>query len=441
VTILKKSRTISFFISLLIVLILNVATTSRISFGGIELEQTLGNYSLRVDSSLNETIYYVSANNEIIEFSIQCNDWGHEFGQGYVGLLVELIYDENVSSLNSWLILSGDTSIHYFTSETEINDIIQIKFSALNVYTIDFELEISESLPIWTYKTTLNILNEGFFGIERFAENYYSIEKIVLFLLTDFVVSFNYTSEILDKYNTISTFSGNVTERSVELITFTIEEGLYIDDWFQLKFDIEEVIHSKVTCAIYYDHQQTANIARIFLSTGNQEIHNIPIDYMRDNPSYYWTIIEDYIPPPPPPPFPILEVFIVIGIVGGLAIIFTLIGISGLRVKPKRRRDEIDSSSAKPSTKYYRMQKQRATYSPDQVYGVNFAQKTKNYSVEASDGINVTCSICLQKIDTHEQLIRCPSCDIAFHKNHLYQWILGNGNCPACKSRLRITEY
>ena len=102
---------------------------------------------------------------------------------------------------------------------------------------------------------------------------------------------------------------------------------------------------------------------------------------------------------------------------------------------------QLDSAVAQPSDKYHQMQIQRAEYSPAQVYGVNFAEKVMDYNIETSDEITVTCSICLQTLEDQENLIRCPSCDIAFHKNHLYQWIVGNGNCPACKSRLKITEY
>lgn len=441
---MKRNKPFILFLTLLLILMMvNPSMSNGIVSGEIRFEDTLSNFSLRVDSDLNETVYYVSVSNQIIEFSIQCNNWGIEFSAGYKGLLIELIFDVNHSTLNSWLILSGDLSIHYFTSEIEMDGVVQIKFSSLRVDSIDFELVLSDDYPVWTYETHINAFDSVFFGVERNAEYYLSIEKIVLHLATRDVVSLNYTCEIYNELNqTIVIYSGNFSYSDLEVVEIVIEEGLFEEHWYKLRFYTDDYSNStQIKFAIFYDHHQTENIGRIFLKTGYRVISDIPIDSLRSTPSFYWTILDTFTPPPPPPPFPNPLIFIMIVILAILSFIFILIVVTGIRVNYKNKRMQLDSAVAQPSDKYHQMQIQRAEYSPAQVYGVNFAEKVMDYNIETSDEITVTCSICLQTLEDQENLIRCPSCDIAFHKNHLYQWIVGNGNCPACKSRLKITEY
>ncbi|NPD87664.1 MAG: E3 ubiquitin protein ligase [Asgard group archaeon] len=441
---MKRNKLFIFFPSLFLIVLIMLPLISHDVFSSeILLDETQTNFSLRVDSDLNETSYYVSVSNQIIVFSIQCNSWGIEFGDGYKGLLIELIFDVNDSTLNSWLILSGDTSIHHFTSEIELDGVIQIKFSSLKVDSINVELVLTDDYPVWTYETHINAFDNVFFGVERNAEFYLSIEKIVLHLATRNVVSFNYTCEIYNELDqSIVIYSGNFSYSDLELVEIITEEGLFEEHWYKLRFYTDDYSNStQIKCSIFYDHYQTENIGRIFLRKSNQVINDIPIDSLRSTPSFYWTIFDPFIPPPPPPPIPNLLIIIMIVILAIFSFIFIVIVVTGIRVNYKKKRMNLHSTVVLPSDKYYQMQEQRAKYSPAQVYGVNFAEKILDYNVETSDEIKVTCSICLQIIDNQEHLIRCPSCDIAFHKNHLYQWIVGNGNCPACKSRLKITKY
>ena len=86
-------------------------------------------YVLRVDAYNNLTTYYVESSNTVIDFKIQCLEWGTGYDKAYEGLVVELRFDNNESLLNSWLILRGDVNEHHFTSESPITGIIQIIFS------------------------------------------------------------------------------------------------------------------------------------------------------------------------------------------------------------------------------------------------------------------------------------------------------------------------
>ncbi|MHA2308601.1 MAG: RING finger domain-containing protein, partial [Candidatus Heimdallarchaeaceae archaeon] len=263
-----------------------------------------------------------------------------------------------------------------------------------------------------------------------------------LHLTTKDVVSLNYTCEIYNEINqSIATYSGNFSFSDLEIVEIVVEEGMGEEHWYELKFYTDDFSNNtQIKCAIFYDHHQTENIGRIFLKKENQAISEIPIESLRSTPSFYWTILDPFTPPPPPPPFPNPLMIILIAILAILSFIFIVIVSTGIRVHYKNKRLELDSAVAQPSDKYHQTQTQRAEYSPAQIYGVNFTEKVKDYNIETSDEIKVTCSICLQTLEDQENLIRCPSCDIAFHKNHLYQWIVGNGNCPACKSRLKITE-
>ena len=113
---------------------------------------------------------------------------------------------------------------------------------------------------------------------------------------------------------------------------------------------------------------------------------------------------------------------------------------SVVRNTKRKRRKEQSSESFEPSGKYQEYIHKKAEYSPKSLYDVNFEKSTTEYSLETNEMSKVQCSICLLVIKDRKEIIRCPSCDIAFHKNHLYQWIVGNGTCPACKARLTISK-
>jgi len=176
---------------------------------------------------------------------------------------------------------------------------------------------------------------------------------------------------------------------------------------------------------LFYDHIQTENIARLFINTGVKNLEDIPFDRKYSDLAFQWKINNDSIETNTPPLFtanPIIILFSVLYL-AGVFISFKLY----LRRKKNRVTD-------------YSLNKNKVEYSPKPVYDVDFQKKDINYNLVTKEAIIVTCSICLQTISKKETIIRCPSCDIAFHKNHLYQWVVGNGTCPACKARLKIQK-
>ncbi|MFX0133591.1 MAG: RING finger domain-containing protein [Candidatus Hodarchaeota archaeon] len=47
------------------------------------------------------------------------------------------------------------------------------------------------------------------------------------------------------------------------------------------------------------------------------------------------------------------------------------------------------------------------------------------------------CSICLLKIGSSEEILRCPYCNSLAHKSHLLEWLKLKGVCPVCKNPLK----
>lgn len=59
---------------------------------------------------------------------------------------------------------------------------------------------------------------------------------------------------------------------------------------------------------------------------------------------------------------------------------------------------------------------------------------TKMKQLIAPEGIKHKCGICLQEIDYG--FIVCPSCLNPFHFNHISNWVIENGLCPLCRTKL-----
>ncbi len=411
--------------------------TSNQSLNSIESE-----YLLRVDYKENETIYYVDSLDSVIDFKIQCYEWGEGYDQTYEGLVVELRFDNNHSLMNSWLILRGDFNEHHFTSESPVSGIIQIVFYAINVMSVDFKLKMSEDFPIWAYDTYLLNEERVFFGIERSVHDYSFVNKIILLLHKSHGEAFNFSVIIQDD-------SGRTVENQTfpyyayeyNGIELEIAGGLMDHEWYSISLVAQEMSNlSFIRVRYFYDHYQTPNIGRLFLNPQNQSISTIPIDTFHADPNFEWVIEDegDIIVDPPDMTWLIILVQVVIYVVYVGLYGTTVILVIKYLVKWSRRKKELDES--KPSLKYEQMSEHHVTYAPEQVYGVSFTQATADYSLESDEAMNVICSVCLQKITSHSDLIRCPSCDVAFHKNHLHQWIVNNNSCPACKASLRITK-
>lgn len=46
------------------------------------------------------------------------------------------------------------------------------------------------------------------------------------------------------------------------------------------------------------------------------------------------------------------------------------------------------------------------------------------------------CAVCNLRLEEGEPFSRCPRCGIAYHRDHLLDWVRARGYCPACRRRL-----
>ncbi len=437
---MKPSKFFSFFflVALLLVVFINVHTLEA----NDQINEITGElFYKRVDYEHNNSLVYVFVDGEELNLNIQCDTWYNTVGSGYQGLLIEIKDDITEEIVKSWLILYGDKVDHHFTTELALVGVYKIVFSALNIDTVDFRWQIENNSPIWTYDTSINNLEGIYFRIERFAEYYTSIEKMVIQLTTQewTDIKFSVSFETVDN-QTVGNFVGNFSlERNI-VETLNFEEGLRPHQWYKISFYCPiDRNDSLVTFKLFYDHQQLENTARIFLSIGDIALDEIPLDTLHAHPNFLWKKQEIIIPDPKPPMLPYNPIdtikYVLIAIYLVLFNGTILWGLIRFGKEKKKKDNKIDVASEK----YSAIENNTVSYSPETYYPVNFKSETPEYNLVTDSDIKIICSICLQIIQKPKDIIRCPSCDIAYHKHHLYEWLKMNRNCPTCKVKLRIT--
>jgi len=435
---MKLEKSLSFFFLMtLFVVFINVHTLQA----NDQINEITGEFfSERVDYEHNNTSVYAFVDGEVLNFNIQCDTWHNTLGSGYQGLLIEIKDDVTDEIVKSWLILYGDEVDHHFTSELILTGVYQIVFSALNIDTVDFRWQVENNIPIWTYDVSINNLEKVYFGIERFAEYYSSIDKMVIQVTTQEWTNIEYSvlfGTVDDQiYNN---FVGNFSlERNI-VETLNFEEGLRPHLWYKISFNCPiERNDSLINFKLFYDHEQLENTARIFLSIGDADLDETPLDTFHSHTSFLWKKQEPILPdpyPPTPSSSPIGIIGYVLIIVYTFMCTITILWVVIRFVNKKKREEKISVASEKYTT----IENNTVLYSPETYYPVNFRAASPEYNLVTDSDVRITCSICLQFIHTTEDIIRCPSCDIAYHKNHLYEWVKMSGICPACKAKLRIT--
>ena len=437
---MKPSKSLSFFFLVTLAIVIIISTSSVEADN--QINEITGEYfSKRVDYEHNSSLIYVYVDGEELNFNIQCDTWYNTVGSGYQGLLIEIKEDITEESVKSWLILYGDKIDHHFTSELTLTGVYQVIFSILNIDSVDFLWQIENNSPIWTYEISINNLENVYFGIERYAEYYISIDKMVIQLTTQEWTSIEYSVLVGTIDDQIyENFEGNFSlERNI-VETLNFEEGLRPHQWYKISFNCPiDINDSLVTFKIFYDHEQLENTARIFLSKGCVTLDEVPLDTIHSHPSFLWEKQEPIIPEPKTPCPPYNPIDTIMYVLIATYLIICAITILWALIKFMKDKKKGDSEINVASEKYSIITNNTATYSPEIYYPVDFKSSTLEYKLITDSASKIICSICLQLIDTLEDIIRCPSCDIAYHKNHLYEWLKMSGNCPACKVKLRIT--
>ncbi len=425
---MSKSKTLILFFIILSLTITSINHTNGLDVtDDIATESIDKSYRLKVSSTFNNSEYFILIEGAVFEFSISVQEWGSVIQGPYNGLMIQLVLDQNETIHDSWLINHGDTGIHYFTTGMEIYEIIRVRVSSLYVEECLFNFTVSDVYPIWTYSMNLNLEHHFFFGIERFADYYQSINKLVTILYSRYLETTNYTLNLLDgNQTTIKSESDNFAIRDVSELNIEIEGGIFEGVWYEIIFNFNDYnVDNDILISLFYDHIQTENIARLFINTGAKNLDEIPFDRKYSDLAFQWKIINDSIDANTPPFITADPIYVLFAVLyfAGVFISFKLF--------IRRKKNRVTDSN---------LNKNKVEYSPKPVYDVDFQKKDIKYNLVTKEAITVTCSICLQTISKKETIIRCPSCDIAFHKNHLYQWVVGNGTCPACKARLKIQK-
>ena len=180
---MSKSKTLILFFIILSLTVTSINYTNGLDVtDDIATESIDKSYRLKVSSTFNNSEYFILIEGAVFEFSISVQEWGSVIQGPYKGLMIQLVLDQNETIQDSWFIYLGVTGIHHFTTGMEIYEIIRVRVSSLYVEECLFNFTVSDVYPIWTYSMNLNLEHQFFFGIERFAEYYQSINKLVTIL-------------------------------------------------------------------------------------------------------------------------------------------------------------------------------------------------------------------------------------------------------------------
>ncbi len=233
-------------------------------------------------------------------------------------------------------------------------------------------------------------------------------------------------------------------------LALSINQPLDYNNWYKLRISSNSSVY--LNQKLFYHSWKEESIVRLFnYVNSDKPISNIPIDSVHLHADFFWKIDDQFnttnpyeppIPYTPSPPFifRFLNNFAYfLPIPSVIIIAFTLFIVLKYSSKKEKERltkqKNIDQSI--PSAKYV---KQEARYDPQTVYRIQIPVDDENkFELKTEQSNNITCVICYQNITDNNQILRCPSCDVAFHKNHLLQWVFENQKCPICKAKLRYS--
>ncbi len=438
---MKKFKNLPFIFFLLfaILLLSNIQSIGETE-ADFSYNSTVQSHDFYANLIFNETTLFVQLDSEYLEFRTIVNYWGEDIEGPYQGLLISLVFDFNDTEIKSWLIPSSDVENHHFITDSRITGIVKIVFTALNVEELGYSLSIDNHYTLWTYELITKPDLDVYFGIERSEFEYQEVEKMVVSIVDNFINSDNFSITIYyENDDFVAHLDSNLDYEEDKSFTLWTYDYLVPDVWYNLSLKFEDYNSTSwISTKLYYDHIAENYITRLFLNYGDNNLEEIPLDLVHSDYYYMWYIdYYNYYNSDASFFWVIIIYFARLFLYG--AIIFAFIAICFRVVVRRRRKKTVMDSIHIPSAKFQYLN-ESVSYQPQETVAINFNDAIEDYSLKTSEKSKVKCSICLQIIGDHKNLIRCPSCDIAYHKNHLYQWIVGNGTCPACKSRLRITQ-
>ncbi|MHA1854120.1 MAG: RING finger protein [Candidatus Heimdallarchaeaceae archaeon] len=399
-----------------------------------------------VDASTNTSFYIILEETNILHIQLHVSDWG-ESESPTSGLLISVYDDMNNSvPIASWLLLAGDNGNHYYQTELS-SSIALIVFSPYKVKFATFAYSIANTKAVWAYRNIISN-NDTYFIIERSSEPDTVISTMVLkfypvvlthniTIIINIRVSFQHTTSAQVE------FSNNDTSKSLELNSslHPYTEGQMYSIDFEILGDYSSILpQSILQFELYYEAINSTRIARIFAIQPSSL--SLPIDNCHKNSN--WTPLDSVentsnttivLPPDPDPWISFSNLtLIILGTAYSIAtviVVFTVIQ----RKRHTKQQLIIDL----PSKSLQKIPTPTAIYKPKPQV-IKPTKENTSYELYTTQPKLITCAVCYQNIEDDRQLIRCPVCDVAFHRHHLYEWVKTNGTCPVCKAKLTVKE-
>ncbi len=78
---------------------------------------------------------------------------------------------------------------------------------------------------------------------------------------------------------------------------------------------------------------------------------------------------------------------------------------------------------------------------PNCIYCGSAVLENAKFCIFCGKDIIEKCSVCNRDIISGDQIVRCPSCHIPSHRDHLLEWIKIKGYCPNCKEKLSRLDF
>ncbi len=458
-----KKISILFFFFFVFTLFVNYSWND--TFASLEYSNKndiLDNQSTNLTMITTETIYYLFTDDTNFILSIQCLEFNQFNHTTQSGLIIEVIDDESEEFLNGWKIVKDDYVKHNYPVINDQNRVLRIVFIPIDIEYVLVDWSLSRAFPIWTY--SINSVNNShyYFGIEREQNN----ETITAQIYLNFQLS-----QELEGYLNVEIYKRDVGESSEEFlfskvtvdntnissnmikVSNSVNNPYSADFWYRLKITSSSVNTSRITLTTYYNSYQNTSMIRLFSTPISDSLSNIPIDCAHRD--FLWVQEKNSnpitnpptFPPTYPPTNPFFPSILMIIIFAVISIILTLSAFLLTQVKKTKKIDSkligkavsLDNNLREdiPTIKY--TSQTIAAYEPNPQHSANLKEIQREYNVISNGSSLVKCSICYQNIGNQE-IERCPSCDVAFHKEHLYKWLLEKNFCPICKSNIQLTK-
>jgi len=391
--------------------------------------------------------YYVFINHEQLEISVKVSEWGYP-KEGVSGLLIQVFDDSNAtdsSPIEAWLVPANDLTQHYFLSDNILYGIYKVVFSPYNINSAKLYWTTKASFSIWTYEDEIRFQNSTYFKVERSVSDNVSLSTIKLVIMPVTRQNITIHVEVEDQWGNTISFKNISLQNYLLLITELNATAAYTtEQLYRLNFYTTSDIGITIYYKIYYERMKNENIARVFLNYNYEG--EVPIDM--EHKEMFWmpeTVIIDSSTIIHSTYFSfktVALIWVTVMLISSAITIIILVKRDKNIAKKNAKLSKLQEYNEITQLSKYTSKKvdttQKALYRPYNKTAIIENIRIEDFTIESQKPKLVKCAICYQSINETDELIRCPVCDAAFHKEHLYKWLIAQGTCPICKSKLKI---